>query len=239
MVYGGSVIAVARNGQRLTGKLGQIRLEPADTLLLDVRPPFLERHRNSNDFLLISPVSDYIPPRHDRALWAWLILAGVVVSATLDWLSMLKAALLGAAAMLLTGCCSVVEARKSLDGQVLLAIAASFGLGKALEVTGAAAGLAHGLLALVGSEPWPALVLFYCVTAVLTELLSNNSVAVLMFPLALAVADKLGVSFWPFVIATMVAASMGFSTPSAIRPISWCTGPAATISATSCDSVYP
>lgn len=213
MVYGGSVIAVARNGQRLGGKLGQIRLEAADTLLLDVRPPFLERHRHSNDFLLISQVSDYLPVRHDRAGLAWVILLAVVMSATFEWLTMLKAAMLGASAMLLTGCCSVVEARKSLDGQVLLAIAASFGLGKALESSGAAAGVAHGFLDLLGTDPWLVLALFYFLTVVLTELLSNNSVAVLMFPLALAIADKLGVSFWPFVIAVMIAASMGFSTP--------------------------
>ncbi|BBL77026.1 SLC13 family permease [Methylomagnum ishizawai] len=213
MAYGGSVIAIARNGQRLEGKLGQIRLEASDTLLLDARPPFLERHRNSNDFLLISQVSDYIPVRHERATLAWLILTAVVASASLEWLSMLKAAMLGASAMLLTGCCSVSEARKSLDGQVLLAIAASFGLGKALELSGAASGVAHGFLALVGDEPWLALALFYFLTVVLTELLSNNSVAVLMFPLALAIADKLGVSFWPFVVAVMIAASMGFSTP--------------------------
>jgi di/tricarboxylate transporter len=213
MAYGGSVIAVARNGQRLAGKIGRIRLEPGDTLLLDVRPPFLERHRHSSDFLLISQVSDYIPIRHERAGLAWLILLAVVVSASFEWLSMLKAAMLGATAMLLTGCCSVSEARKSLDGQVLLAIAASFGLGKALETSGAAAGVAHGFLSLAGTEPWLVLALFYFLTVVLTELLSNNSVAVLMFSLALAIADKLGVSFWPFIIAVMIAASMGFSTP--------------------------
>jgi di/tricarboxylate transporter len=213
MVYGGSVIAVARNGQRIAGKIGEISLEPADTLLLDVRPPFLERHRHSNDFLLISQVSDYLPVRHERAWLAWLILAAVVISASFEWLSMLKAALLGAAAMLLTGCCSVAESRKSLDGQVLLAIAASFALGKALEVSGAASGIAHGFLGLAGDEPRLVLVYFYFLTVVLTELLTNNSVAVLMFPLALAISEKLGVSYWPFVIAVMIAASMGFSTP--------------------------
>lgn len=213
MAYGGSVIAVARNGQRLAGKIGRIRLEPGDTLLLDVRPPFLERHRHSSDFLLISQVSDYIPIRHDRAWLAWLILLAVVVGASFEWLSMLKAAMLGATAMLLAGCCSVSEARKSLDGQVLLAIAASVGLGKALETSGAAAGIAQGFLSLAGTEPWLVLALFYFLTVVLTELLSNNSVAVLMFPLALAIAEKLGVSFWPFIIAVMIAASMGFSTP--------------------------
>jgi di/tricarboxylate transporter len=213
MVYGGSVIAIARDGLRLSGKLGEIRLEPGDTLLLDVRPPFLERHRNSRDFLLISQVSDYLPVRHDRAWIAWLILAGVVLSASLEWLSMLKAAMAGAAAMLLTGCCSVTSARRSLDGQVLLAIAASFALGKALDTTGAATGIAQAYLALAGEHPVGVLVGFYVLAVILTEILSNNAVAVLLFPIALALAERLQVSFWPFVIALMFAASMGFSTP--------------------------
>jgi di/tricarboxylate transporter len=213
MVYGGSVIAIARHGERVKGKLGQVRLQPSDTLLLDVRPPFLERHRHSRDFLLISQVPDYLPVRHERALPAWLILAGVVISATFEWLTMLEAALLGAAAMLLFGCCSVDAALKNIDVQVLIAIAASIGLGKALDSTGAATSIAQGFLYLLGSDPWIALIGFYVLTVVLTETLSNNSVAVLMFPLALAVADKLGVSYWPFVIAIMIAASMGFSTP--------------------------
>jgi di/tricarboxylate transporter len=142
-----------------------------------------------------------------------LILAGVVLSASLEWLSMLKAAMAGAAAMLLTGCCSVTSARRSLDGQVLLAIAASFALGKALDTTGAATGIAQAYLALAGEHPVGVLVGFYVLAVILTEILSNNAVAVLLFPIALALAERLQVSFWPFVIALMFAASMGFSTP--------------------------
>ena len=213
MVYGGTVIAIARNGQRLSGKLGDIRLESADTLLLDVRPPFLERHRNSRDFLLISQVSDYLPVRHDRAWLAWLILGILILCATAEWVSMLEGALLASAAMLVSGCSSIGAARKSIDGQVLLAIAASFGLGKALTVTGAAESIAQGFVGLAGTEPWLALAAFYCLTVILTELLSNNSVAVLMYPLAVAIAQKLGVDYHPFVIAVMLGASLGFSTP--------------------------
>lgn len=120
---------------------------------------------------------------------------------------------MGAAAMLIAGCCSVDAARKNIDAQVLLAIAASIGLGKALDSSGAATAIAQGFLGLIGNDPYVVLIGFYVMTVVLTEILSNNSVAVLTFPLALAIADKLGVSFWPFIIAIMIAASMGFSTP--------------------------
>ena len=81
-----------------------------------MRPPFLERHRNSGDFLLISPISDYLPARHDRAWLAWLIMEGMIVIAGAGFLNMFKAALLGAGLMLATGCASLSSVRKSLDG---------------------------------------------------------------------------------------------------------------------------
>jgi di/tricarboxylate transporter len=213
MTYGGSVIAVTRDGNRIAGKIGDIVLQPGDTLLLDVRPPFLERHRNSSDFLLISPVSDYIPVRHERAWVAWCILAGVVLTAASGLLSMLEAAMLGAALMLLSGSCSVGSARRSIDAPVLLAIAAAFGLGKALEVSGAAARVAEYFLQLADGHPWIVLACVYLITSVLTEVITNNSVAVLMFPIVMALAEQLGVSHLPFMIALMMAASASFATP--------------------------
>ena len=213
MAYGGSVIAVTRHSNRIAGKIGDIRLQPGDTLLLDVRPPFLERHRNSSDFLLISPVSDYIPVRHERAWVAWCILGGVVLTAATGLLSMLEAVMLGAALMLLAGCCSVGSARKNIDAPILLAIAAAFGLGKALEVTGAAAHVAGNFLLLVNGHPWLVLAGVYVLTSMLTEIITNNSVAVLMFPIVMALADQLGVNHLPFIIALMMAASASFATP--------------------------
>ncbi len=212
-IYGASVIAVARNGRRILGKLGKIRLQPSDTLLLAVRPSFLERHRNSRDFLLVSSVDEYTPPRHERAWLAWGILGLVVMVATVGWMSMLNAALLGAAAMLIGGCCTLGGARRSIDTQVLLAIAAAFALGKALDVSGAARLVAEGFLGLAGDNPWLVLVCAYIMTSLLTELVTNNAVAVLMFPIVMATAEALGVSHLPFVIAVMIGASASFATP--------------------------
>ena len=211
--YGASIIAVARNGERLQQKIGDIVLESADTLLVEAGPSFVEQHRNSKEFLLISQVSDYSPVHHERAWLSWIIFVGVVVSASVGWLPMLKAAMIGAALMLLTGCCAMSAARRSMDFNVLLAIAAAFGLGKALEASGAASSIAHGLLQLAGTNAWVMLALVYVLSMVLTELLSNNAVAVLMYPIVIAIAASLGVSHLPFVIALMMAASAGFATP--------------------------
>ncbi len=213
MTYGGSVIAVAREGQRIQGKIGDIRLQPGDALLLDVRPPFLERHRNSADFLLISPISEYVPIRHERAWLAWSILGAVIVSAGVGLLSMLKAALLGAGLMLVTGCCTLGSARKSMDGQVLLSIAASFGIGTALEVTGAATHIAAGFLSVADGTPWLTLAAVYGIGSLLTEVITNNAVAVILFPIVTALADQLGVDPKPLLLALMFSASASFATP--------------------------
>ncbi|HSP57322.1 MAG TPA: SLC13 family permease [Halomonas sp.] len=212
-LYGAAVLAVCRGGERVVGNLGQVRLQAADVLLLEARPPFIERHRQSRDFLLISQVNGAARPVHEKAWLAWSILAGVVLLTTLGVMSMMNAAMLGAALSLLTGCCSVGAAKRGLDTQVLLTIAASFGLGAALETSGAAGVLAGNVLALAGGNPWALLVATYIVVALLTALVTNNAAAVITFPIVMASAESLGVNPMPFVVVVMFAASASFLTP--------------------------
>lgn len=212
-VYGAAVIAVARDGKRIHDKIGNIRLEPSDTLLLEADIGFLERHRHSRDFLLMSEVADSAPVRHDKAWIAWSILLGVVGTAALEWLTILEATLAGVGLMLLTRCCSVISAKRSIDGSILTGIAAAFGLGAALESSGAARALADGLLGLAGSDAFLLLVCTYAATLMLTEIVTNNAAAVLMFPVAMAAVDSLGLNPLPYAITIMVAASAGFATP--------------------------
>jgi di/tricarboxylate transporter len=211
--YNAVVIAVARDGARIDRKIGDIELQQGDTVLVEAHPSFVEQQKNSRDFLLVRPLEDSAPMRHERAPIALLILVGMVVAASFEWLSMLKAALLASGLMLLTRCCSGRVVRKNVDWQVLLVIAASFGLGTALQKTGAAGAVAGGLIDLAGGNPWLTLVVVYGVTMLFTELITNNAAAVLVFPIALAASQRLGVDFRPFAIAMTVAASAGFSTP--------------------------
>jgi di/tricarboxylate transporter len=212
-VYNAAVIAVARNGERVGGKIGDIVLRPGDTLLLEADPGFADRQRNSRDFFLVSRLPNSRPLREDRALVAIAILFGMVVAATLEWLPMLQAALLAAGLMLVTRCIKGAAARAAVDWQVLITIAASFGLGHALETTGAARHIAESLIQLAQGDPWVTLAVVYLVTMFFTELITNNAAAVLVFPIALSTSQTLGVSFMPFAIAIMMAASAAFSTP--------------------------
>ncbi len=212
-VYDAVVIAVARGGERLAGKVGDISLRAGDTLLLETRPSFVELHRNSRDFLLVSEVRGSGVPRHDRAWIAALVLGGMVVAATTGLLSMLEAGLAAAGLMLLTRCMTASDARASIDWSVLVVIGAALGLGTAMEQSGAASVLAESWLGLAGGNPWIALAAVYVLTNVFTELITNNAAAVLVFPIAQATAAGLDVSLWPFVAVIMIAASASFATP--------------------------
>jgi len=211
--YDAVVIAVARNGERLSGKVGDINLSPGDILLLETRLSFQRLNKNSRDFLMVSELTHAKLPRHDKAWTATGILMAMVVVAALGVLSMLEAALVAALLMIISGCTSVNSARSNINWNVLITIGSALGIGAAMSVSGAASGIAHAWISLAGQHPWLTLVAIYTITSVLTEVLTNNAAAVLIFPIAQAAAETMGVSLWPFVVCIMMAASASFATP--------------------------
>lgn len=212
-IYNAVVIAVARNGERIKKKIGDIVLRPGDTLMLEAHPSFLNQHRNNRDFFLVSRLENSQPLRHERAWVALPILLAMILVVSLGYVDMLLASMVAAGLMIATRCCSTSAARRSVDWSVLLAIAASFGLGKALEKTGVAGFIAEQMVGLSGGSPWWVLAVFYGVTLLVTEIITNNAAAALMFPFGLAMAQQLDVSAMPFIMATMIAASDAFATP--------------------------
>ncbi len=210
--YGAAVLAVARNGERVKGNLGSIILEAGDTLLLEARPAFVSRQRFNKDFLLINDLHTETP-RHERAFLAWGILIALVAAAGSGLTSMLNAALIGAGLMIVTGCCSVNQAERSLDLTVILTIAASFSLGTALQKTGVADFLADNIIDLSGGRGWLLLILTYLTVSLLTEIITNNAAAILMLPVVLEITEKSALNNEPFVFAIMIAASASFATP--------------------------
>ncbi|MCK5354282.1 MAG: anion permease, partial [Methyloprofundus sp.] len=211
--YNAVILSIARNGQRLTGKLGDIQLQPGDTLLLEAQKGFLFKFRNSRDFLLISRLENSNHVRHERAPWAFAIMTAMIMLIVSDSMSILPAAVLAAAAMLITGCLNMETARRSIDYQVLLVIACAFGLGIAVQKVGLANIIAGQALLLADGDPWLMLLLIYFVTVLLTETITNNAAAIVMFPIAMSAADSLGVSAAPYAVAVMIAASASFITP--------------------------
>ena len=211
--YHAVIIALARNGERLRGKIGAMVLRAGDTLLLEARPEFIDQQGRSRDFLLVSEVGGFHPPNHKGAPLALAVIIGMVGLAASGLLSMLEAALVAAGLMIALGCTSGRVARQAPDWQVLVVIATSFGVGAALQKSGAAGVLADGIISLAGGNPWTTLVLVFAATALLSAVATNNVAAVLAFPIALSAAHHMNVDVMPFAITIMIAASASFATP--------------------------
>jgi di/tricarboxylate transporter len=232
--YNAAVVAVHRNGERLTNKVGSIRLEPGDTLLLQTRNEFVESHRNNREFYLVSRVGKTVARRHDRAILASLLFVGLILWLTIsslfpgilpwgNWTSphVHAVAAIGIVlAMIGTRCLTMSEARSAIDLQVLLTIAAAIGMGKALHISGAADwcanSLVQGTITLGVSSSWQPYILLavvYLIAQVFTEAITNVAVASIMIPVAIGVAVVGGYDPRPFIIGVTLAASLSFVTP--------------------------
>jgi di/tricarboxylate transporter len=223
--YNAAVLAVHRSGDRVTSKIGDIVLEPGDTLLLQTMGEFVSSHRNNREFYLVSDVSEATPIRAEKMSTAgiigiglifWLTATSFMPSETLGGLaSPAIAALTVAILMCLTRCVRLADARSSLDMQILLTIAAALGLGKALDVSGVARIAAEALVGIpfIGNHPFAMLLALYLLTVIFTETITNNAVAAILIPLAASLAWAGDVSPRPFIIAVALGASLSFVTP--------------------------
>ena len=212
--YNAAVVAVHRNGARVTNKVGAIKLEPGDTLLLQTTPHFVRAHRNSTDFYLVSHVRDWRPLRRERASVALVLFALLLVLMIGGWVAIHIAAMLVAALMILSGCISPGDARESIEWQVLITIASAFAVSAALENSGAVEQVTD--MVVDGARTWgpvAALAGIYLLTSLLTAVITNNAAAVLLFPFCLETARLLEVSPRPFLMALVLAASASFITP--------------------------
>ena len=211
--YNAVILSIARNGQRIKGKVGDIRLQAGDTLLLEAEKGFLFKFRNSRDFLLISKLKDSNTMRHGRAPWALSIMLLMIILMFTGIMNILQIAVIAASAMLLTGCLTIENARRSIDYQILLVIACAYGLGSAVQKVGLADIIVEQALVIAGGDVWLMLVLVYIATVILTETITNNAAAIIMFPIAVSAANTLGANVTPFAVAVMIAASASFITP--------------------------
>jgi len=210
-----AVLSVHRRGERIPGRLGDVVLAAGDTLLLQADPSFLDRHGRDPDFALAAAVSGSDVPRYERAPIAAAILVVMVIAHAVFEVPLVTAALLACGALVLTGCLAGSECLQAIDLRVVVAIAASFAVGEALASTGVAAWIAELLVDSMPRAIGP-LALVACVyvaTAVLTELISNNAAAALMFPIAAETAAAAGLELLPFALLVMMAASASFATP--------------------------
>ncbi len=235
--YNAAIIAVHRGGERVEGKVGDIVLQPGDTLLLSTHAGFLPAYRNSDHFYLVSGVEGAREVFHERAGLALAIMALLVLLMTMPsgqafaalnerlgsdlpvrGIAPLTAAFLCATLMVWTRCCTGTTARRSINWQVLMVIGAAIGVGRAMDASGAAKAIADLIFTAAGGlGPRGMLLAFSLLTATLCQLVTNKGAAVLMFPIAMALAAEphggRPLSPEPFVVTLMATAASSFMTP--------------------------
>ncbi|HEX6219571.1 MAG TPA: SLC13 family permease [Acidimicrobiia bacterium] len=212
--YQAAVVAIHRAGVRLDVKLGDVVLRPGDALIVLTDSGFGRRWQNRADFLVISGLGDEIEPVAPGRRRTLAVLGAMVVVAATGLLPILHAAMAAALLMLVLRVLTPEEARQALDLDVLGVIAAAFGLATAVEVSGLADVVSDGLISNLGRfGEIGVLTGVVLATVALTELVTNNAAALLMFPIAVSSAAAAGIDPRGMAVAVAIAASASFLTP--------------------------
>ncbi|XGI84066.1 SLC13 family permease [Halorutilales archaeon Cl-col2-1] len=211
--YNSTVLAVRKGAEVIQKRLKDIRLRPGDLLLIETTPDAVKSLNDDPDILVVGEVENH-SFRTSKTKAAVGIVVGVVGLAAFDVLPILVSSLAGVLAMLVTGCIRPSELYDSVRWDVVFLLAGVIPLGTALEKTGAANLL--GELIVRSADFLPAvgvLALFYVITSLLTNVVSNNASVVLMIPVAVEAASRLGANEFSFVLAVTFAASTAFISP--------------------------
>jgi di/tricarboxylate transporter len=211
--FGVYPLAVHRRNQNIGRQLDELVVRVGDTLLLEGAPEDIKRLAQEMDLVDVSHPSARAF-RRGHAPLAIAALIGVVVLAGLGVAPILPLTVIAVAIVLLTRCIDADEAFSFVEGQLLALIFAMLAIGAALESSGAVELIVNAVAPGLQSLP-PFLIVWaiYLLTSVLTEMVSNNAVAVVITPIAIGLAQAMGVDPRPLVVAVMVAASCSFATP--------------------------
>ncbi|EEC45713.1 predicted protein [Phaeodactylum tricornutum CCAP 1055/1] len=215
--YGAAVIAVHREGKRVHEHPGNVKLQAGDVLLLEAGPSFIAKSgENDRSFALLAEVEDSAPPRLSLLIPALLITAGMLVVFMADWTSLLVSALVASMLMVALGILSEQEARDAVNWEVFITVAAAFGIGTALVNSGVAGGIANFLVDVgtaLGIGEAGLLGAVYFATFLISNVVTNNAAAALLFPVALNAAEQTGTDRVLMSYALMLGASASFMSP--------------------------
>lgn len=207
-----TLVAVARSGQRIKEPPRQVVLQAGDTLLLEC-PPRMNVNTDNLSSQLHFFDSEQVVNIGPKTLVSSAIMIVMVVLSALNVMSLLQSAFIAAAAMLVFRCCSMEQARKAINWDILMVFAGSVVLGLAILQTGIAERLATGILDVCGTNPIVVMIAICLVGNLTTEFISNTAAGAMFFPIMYEAAEKLGYEPYTFLIALMISVSSSFATP--------------------------
>ena len=215
--YGAAVISVHREGKRVHDHPGQIKLHAGDVLLLEAGPTFIERQtENDRSFALLAEVQNSAPPRLGKLIPAIFLTVAMLAVYTAGVASLVVCALVASITMVAIGIMSQQEARDALNWEVYVTIASAFGIGSALVNSGVAGAMATFLVAVgeslgIGDAGLYGAV--YLATFLISNIVTNNAAAALLFPIAMDAAEQTGADILIMSYTLMLAASASFMSP--------------------------
>lgn len=212
-LFGAYILGIHRQGERLHGNFSDERLQMGDTILLEGPPESMRQLFDYRELISVVQPAEK-PKRRNKAPIAIAAIALVMGLAAFEVLPIAALAIMAATAVIALGCLETDEAYSSIRWNILMLIFGMLALAVAMEKTGAAELVVGSIVDLIGEfGPLVVLSAVYLVTSLLTETMSNNAAAILITPIAVGLAEQLGVDPRPFAIAVMFAASASFATP--------------------------
>ena len=222
--YQAVVIAVHRNGERITRNMDKLKLKAGDNLVLLTTEKFIQNWGESKIFYLTSYIRDY---RTTGSFWkkwlAFIILLLMIVGTTVGKFihspgeiefDMFYFSAIAAILLIWLKIMPHQKYTKAISWDVLITIACAFAISKAMQNSGAAEAIARTTINFSKAfGPIGVLAALYLLTSVFTEIITNNAAAALVFPIALAASQQLGIDPKPFFVTIAIAASASFSTP--------------------------
>lgn len=212
--FDAAVVGLRRDGERLSGRLGDIALRAGDSLMLAVGSDFLKRGNLSRNFLVIDGdiVSHRLPLTKSLAVGAGLMVA--IVGSILSWFTLATGLMFLLLLMLALDLFSAAELRRRFPFEIWLIVASALAIAQAVMDSGLMTIMMAGLSPVIAAvSPFVLLLMIYALTLALTELMTNNAAAALMFPLSYALATSAGLAPMAFVMAVALGGSASFLTP--------------------------
>ncbi|MFB0980221.1 MAG: SLC13 family permease [Alteromonadaceae bacterium] len=212
--FDAAVVAIRREGTQLSGKLGDIKIQSGDFLVLAVGNDFSARTNLSKNFYILSghkPENMLSGWRDSLTVFGFLVTIACSVIANI---ALLKCLMFYIALLILSGCLTVNEIKRRFPLEIWMVVLGALTLAKAFETSGVAELLAQQIESILqGKSTYLALICIFFVTLLMTEMITNSAAAALIFPIAYSIALGLGVSPLPFVMAVAFGASGSFISP--------------------------
>ena len=213
-LFDAAVVAIRRDGEQLSGKLGEIKLKAGDYLLLAAGPDFATRQNLNKNFFILSEQRIARPLSNKQE---WITLGGfitIVALAASNLVSLAMGLLVLAAVLIVARVTSNGEMKRNLPLNLIIVIVGALSLATALESSGVISTTTAHLMPFLADTNWfVALIVVYVTTLVLTEFVTNNAAAALMFPFAYGLVEIIGAPLIPFALAVAFAASASFISP--------------------------